>query len=389
VCTACTNDSSCSGSTNYCLNGACSSCASDLACATGLCSGGICVGCSKDADCNSTGFPCISGKCEACTSDVQCAFGVCQSGGKCISCTGVGCPNNWNCNNATGRCSCRNQGQQCNAGSECCSGACRAGVCATCMIDQECPAGNICSDLGLCVPKSQLANATGNVTGNATAGNATGGGNVTTPPVRPPSFTPGFGGPSSSSVSSSSYSSSIQITREEPRQAAAPFIFALFGVSKRKVEASATCVRGSLCSSSLDCCGAECSNGACLCAMSGCVTSGECCVGYCEKGVCKGPPQTSLFISEALNRPVTSQFGCTGLIEECDPSETQCVSICDGLTGVLALVSFGFGGYVWRSLKHPVPGLVAAFMPVFIGMLTYPFVGIVIGVVMLGLLLVR
>jgi uncharacterized membrane protein len=97
----------------------------------------------------------------------------------------------------------------------------------------------------------------------------------------------------------------------------------------------------------------------------------------------------SLFLAEALRRDVTSQFGCTGLIEECDPSENQCISICNGLTSVLALVSLGFGGFVWRSYNHPVFGLLAAFMPVFIGMLTYPFVGIVIGVVMLGLLLVK
>ena len=369
VCTSCSGDSDCSETTNNCVNSICSPCSTDLSCSTstGLCVAGKCASCSNDGDCATNGFPCLGGKCKSCEGDVSCSFGICLSDGLCKSCSdaGVGCPNNWNCNAGTGKCSCRSQGQTCNVGGECCSGACRSGVCAMCVADSECPPSNECSDLGLCVKKGQGPQV---ITG----------GNVQGP----------SGGPSGSS-SSSSYSSNVQITREVEKEAAAPFIFALFGVSKKKVEASATCIRGALCYTNIDCCGAECLNGACLCAKGACVTSGECCTGYCEKGICKDPPQMSLFIADALHREVTSQFGCTGLIEQCDPSETQCVSICNGLTGVLALVSFGFGGFVWRSYKHPVPGLLAAFMPVFISMLTYPFVGIVIGIVMLGLLLVK
>jgi hypothetical protein len=77
------------------------------------------------------------------------------------------------------------------------------------------------------------------------------------------------------------------------------------------------------------------------------------------------------------------------LIEECDPTETQCISIFNGLTGLLALVSLGLGFFVWREFKHPVPGLVGVFIPIFIGLITYPFVGIIIGIVMIGLLLAR
>ena len=365
VCVACAADGDCGRTTNYCVNSVCSACLSDLACSTGLCSSGVCASCASDASCNATGFPCISGKCQGCTSDVQCSFGVCQSGGQCKSCSEIGCPSNWNCNNETGKCSCRSQGQICNGGSECCSGACRSGVCAMCVTDSECPPGNECSDIGLCVPKGSKPNKPGQVPSSS-----------------------GVGGPSSSS-SHSSYSSNVQITREETRQAAAPFIFAIFGVSRKKVTAAATCIRGALCYLPADCCGAECINGACLCAKGACVTSGECCTGYCENGMCKDPPQMSLFIAEALRREITPEFGCTGLIEECDSSETQCISICNGLTSVLALVSLGFGGFVWRSFRHPVPGLLAAFMPVLIGTITYPFVGIVVGVVMLGLLLVK
>ena len=366
VCVSCAADGDCGRTTNYCVNGACSACLSDLACGTGLCSSGVCVSCMSDASCAASGLPCISGKCQGCTSDVQCSAGICQAGGQCKSCSEIGCPSNWNCNAETGKCSCRGQGQTCNGGSECCSGACRSGVCAMCVIDSECPSGNECSSLGLCVPTGQ-----GPLV-------ITPGGNVPGP----------SGGPSTSS-SSGSYSSSVQINREVDKEAAAPFLFALFGVSRKKVEAAATCIRGALCYTNADCCGAECINGACLCAKGACVTTGECCTGYCEKGMCRDPPQMSLFLAEALRREITPQFGCTGLIEQCDPSEIQCISICNGLTSVLALVSLGFGGFVWRSFKHPVPGLMAAFMPVLIGTLTYPFVGIVIGVVMLGLLLVK
>jgi len=355
VCIACTNNSNCAATTNNCVNGICSNCTADSDCSTtGLCDvvAGKCTVCGNDTDCATNGFPCISGKCKGCTDSVQCSFGVCQTDGKCKSCSdvGIGCPNNWNCNAETGKCSCWGQGQACSVKDECCSGTCTSGVCALCLFDSECPPGNECSSSGFCIA-------------------ITTGGAPTSP--------------------TASYSSSVQITREVEKEAAASFIFAIFGVSKKKVTAAATCIRGALCYANVDCCGAECINGACLCAKGACVTSGECCTGYCEKGICRNPPQISLFITEALGRKITSQFGCTGLIEECDPSETQCISICNGLTSVLALVSVGFGGFVWRSFRHPVPGLVAAFMPIFIGILTYPFVGIVIGVVMLGLLLVK
>ncbi len=363
VCTSCTSDGQCSRTTNFCLNGFCTACGTNSACSTGLCLNGVCTSCTTDEQCAETGYSCISGKCRACTSDAECTVGLCQAGGFCKSCTEIGCPNSWTCSADTGKCTCKNQGQTCVSSEECCTGACRAGVCALCVIDSECLEGEKCSN-GVCISND----------------NGVGEGEV---PSIPSTRRGGRGS------SSSSYQQAVTIVREENRTAAASFIYSIFGVSKTKIEASATCIRGALCATSADCCGAECINGACLCAKGACVTSGECCTGYCENGMCKNPPAMSLFLAEALNKPITSQFACAGLIEECDPSENQCVSICNGLTGILALVSIGFGGYIWREFKHPVPGLVGAFVPVMIGLVTYPFVGIIVGVIMLGLLLAK
>ncbi|MEM3431647.1 MAG: hypothetical protein QXW80_05355 [Candidatus Micrarchaeia archaeon] len=362
ICISCSSDSQCSRSTNYCLNGVCTACLSDLSCSTGLCLNGVCTTCSNDIQCAATGYPCISGKCQPCTSDDQCSVGICQAGGRCKSCSEIGCPNNWICNADTGKCSCRSNGQSCTSGLECCTGTCRAGSCALCILNQECQSGQVCLN-GFCVPESEAQ-----------------------PSQLPPVPTTTSGGRKSSS---SDYQQAISIQREVEREAAAPFIYSIFGVSKTKIQASATCIKGALCSTTADCCGAECVNGQCLCAKGACITSGECCTGYCENGICRNPPVMSLFIAEALNKPITSQFACNGLIEECDPTETQCISICNGLTGLLALVSIGFGFFVWREFNHPVPGLVGVFVPVLIGLITYPFVGIIIGIIMLGLMLAR
>jgi hypothetical protein len=359
VCTSCSSDSDCIRTTNFCLNGFCTACLSDLACSTGLCLNGVCTTCSSDDQCSSTGYPCISGKCQPCKSDDQCSIGICQAGGKCKSCTEIGCPNNWNCNADTGKCSCRSNGQACNSGSECCTGTCKAGVCATCVINEECPTDKVCSN-GFCVSPQEIKQGLPSI--------PTGGGEKSP---------------------SQSYQQAVTIQREVERKAAAPFIYSIFGVSKTKIQASATCIKGALCSSSADCCGAECINSVCLCSKGACITSGECCTGYCENGVCRDPPQMSLFIAEALNKPITPQFACTGLIEECNPTETQCISVCNGLTGLLALVSIGFGFFVWREFKHPVPGLIGAFAPVLIGLITYPFVGIILGIIMIGLLFAK
>ena len=98
------------------------------------------------------------------------------------------------------------------------------------------------------------------------------------------------------------------------------------------------------------------------------------------------PPVTSLFLSGAFSRGLTSQMGCAGLVEECSPGEGTCISLCNGLSFLLVLVAGGFGAYSWKSYNHPVAGLVAAFAPVLTGLGTYPFVGIIFGIIMFSLL---
>jgi len=80
-------------------------------------------------------------------------------------------------------------------------------------------------------------------------------------------------------------------------------------------------------------------------------------------------------------------MGCAGLIEECAPGETNCISLCNGLSFLLMIVAGGFGAYSWKLFKHPVAGLLAAFTPVAIGLMTYPFIGIILGIVLFTVLL--
>jgi hypothetical protein len=97
----------------------------------------------------------------------------------------------------------------------------------------------------------------------------------------------------------------------------------------------------------------------------------------------------SLFLAEALRRQITPQVGCVGLVDECDPSEQTCVTVCNGLTALLFLVAAGFGAFISRAYSHPVPGLFAGFSLILISLVTYPFVGILLGVIILGLILAK
>ena len=119
------------------------------------------------------------------------------------------------------------------------------------------------------------------------------------------------------------------------------------------------------------------------------MTSADCCSGYCDiNGQCNVPQETSLFIGKTFSK-LDLQVGCVGLIQECDASETNCISICNGLTFLLALVAGGSGAFVWKQYKHPVPGATAAIVPLLIGLSTYPFVGIIVGLMLFGILLAR
>ena len=352
LCAACSSDSDCSGTTNLCVSpncvpcttneqcstlwcdsGVCRSCTSDVQCPTGLCdeATGKCERCTKPSDCPS-GF-CDNGYCKSCTNNNQCTFGVC-SAGVCKSCSEVGCPGGLKCNAADGKCYCKDNGENCAADSECCSGKCAGGK---------------------CIPSLFV------------------GGQRASPAAS------GAGG-------SASASGETRVVREVERKTTSPFLVNVFGWARKKVEAYSTCIRGARCSTSADCCGADCVDGYCLCSTSACATTGECCSGYCEEGRCVAPPTTSLFISEAIKKPLSSQVGCSGLIEECLPGEYSCISLCNGLTAVLLIVAGGVGAFIWRKFEHPVFGIAGAFIPIFVGLVTYPFVGAIIGLIIVAMM---
>lgn len=66
-----------------------------------------------------------------------------------------------------------------------------------------------------------------------------------------------------------------------------------------------------------------------------------------------------------------------------------CLYFCNAVTGILAFVAVGIGLLIWRSVGHPVPGIAAAAVPVIIALVTYPFVGVVVGVLIVGLIFAR
>jgi hypothetical protein len=152
----------------------------------------------------------------------------------------------------------------------------------------------------------------------------------------------------------------------------------IFGWNRTK--AYLNCIRGTVCTSSNDCCGAQCSDGYCLCGMNACSASGECCSGYCEDGQCKVAPTMSSFL---LSKPLQ---GCAGLVEECLPGEGSCVAICGGLTLLMLVSAVGSGFVAWQRFAHPVPGIAVAMIPIFVGLLMYTFVGIVSAIVMIAML---
>jgi hypothetical protein len=156
-------------------------------------------------------------------------------------------------------------------------------------------------------------------------------------------------------------------------------LVSIFGWTKVKADTASSCIRGAQCAASSDCCSAPCSDGYCLCGMSACSSSGECCSGYCEDGQCKTAPTMSLFL---LSKPLQ---GCAGLVEECLPGEGSCVAICGGLTILLLITAAGSGFVAWQRFAHPVPAIIAAVIPILIGLLMYTFVGIIAAIVMIAM----
>lgn len=177
-----------------------------------------------------------------------------------------------------------------------------------------------------------------------------------------------------------SISQLLEIARDTERKVATPLVYAIFGLSRKKTEVFKTCIKGALCADPADCCGAECIDGGCLCSTNACITSGECCNGYCDEGSCRAAPHMSLFISAALGRPISSEVGCAGFVEECLPREGNCFVICNALTSFLLASAVGAGAVAWRRFAHPAAGIVGAFIPMALGLSIYPLVGIIAGI---------
>ncbi len=370
-CIQCTSQNENSCDTKYCntLSGVCEACPNNDACSTGRCSNGVCSGCASNLDC-SAGKKCNTntGICVACNSDFDCELGECYYPGTgsslCQSCVNRGCSlSGYACDATTGKCSCRSVGESVPSPDACCTKNSISGICTLCILDSQCPSGSKCQR-GACVCGSDDYVCQQTLGRDAVASVVLG--------------TPSAGKPN---VIVS------EVVVQETRKVIIDPLIEIFGWSRVKTETSRSCIKGGACFSSADCCGNECSEGACICSVNACVTSGDCCSGYCDGGLCKQPPTMSLFLTDAFSKPLDTNVGCAGLVDECLPGEGNCVSVCSGITGVFILISLAIGFLVWRIFNHPVPGLVGVFIPILLGISTYPFVGVIIGLLIIGLLL--
>jgi len=147
-----------------------------------------------------------------------------------------------------------------------------------------------------------------------------------------------------------------------------------------------TCDVGTRCSTADDCYDSQCIDGTCACCVQTCVRSGDCCTGYCEQGRCKLPPSMAPFI---IRKPGSMLSGCAGLIQECLPGEQGCISICNAMTFLLAIVGAGTMFAFWKTYKHPVIAIGSLAIPIALSIITYPFVGVIISLLMIGMLFAK
>jgi hypothetical protein len=357
VCSSCSSNADCSETTSYCFNGKCTPCSLHSDCDSLLCDNGICKKCYKNEDCSistglcnvssnkcklcTSGSECPSGFCDAgycrpCTSDGQCEKGICSLG-NCKLCTEIGCKNAWKCNPSNGKCYCKDLGETCESDIECCSGRCAGGRCASIVIEKG--------------------------------------------ERRPPSYTGEGAG------ASGAEEGKLKVVIEREVKASSGFLVDILGIGRKRIEMSTICFRGAVCSSDEGCCGAPCVDGYCLCSTAFCRTSGECCSGYCDykegetAGVCRSAPTITLFSSEILKRPIT-EIGCAGLVEGCF-GEGTCISFCNTLSALVALISVGGMGISFKRFKNPIVAFISLIIPIGAGLLLYPFVGIIIGILLI------
>jgi hypothetical protein len=435
---ACTLIPSCPLGSFACGNNCCGvsqSCdPNTLTCTPSICQSGqtqcgsVCIDTSSDRfNCGGCGITCditeqcISGKCVSYT----CGNGKCDLTENCSTCPqdcgscqcSVPTPDlcNGKCTNILSDSSnCGACGQACQTGYFCENGVCKGMINANCTTDSDCSQGNCINNkcqtitcitdsqclstqycntnLNLCVDGCSSDSVCQSIAGSSYKCQLSTHQCVTCPEntvyqngacvndsgtYQPIPYQPSQDNPSSlTSRPTFSSKSSPKVFFQEQKQAALDQLFDVFGTSKTRLLAYDQCLRGSLCSTSDDCCGAPCLDSRCACSTSVCTTTADCCSGYCENGKCTSPKSTSLFFLDSISSAF-SRSGCSGLIEECSPDEKTCVSYCNGLNILLIVSSAGLGAYLWSFFANPVIGLAAAFLSIIIGISTYPFVGII------------
>lgn len=228
----------------------------------------------------------------------------------------------------------------------------------------HCPAAQVCGSMGACCDSNQICQ-------GGVCTSSTGPAIENKPPETPPTpvvtdgiLVPPVSRPFLTSVAE----------RKAPT-----LLIDLLGWYEWKAVNVSSCIRGARCTTSAECCNADCVGGYCLCGMAACSASGECCSGYCEEGRCRTAPSMSLF---TFSKPLQ---GCAGFIEECLPGEGSCFLICDALTALLFIVSVTAGFVAWRRLD--ITGAVAAVcVSLLIGLVTYAFAGIIAGLLIIAML---
>lgn len=369
-------------------------------CINGKCVSITCGDRSCDSTENCSTCPQDCGSCECTTENPNLCYGKCTNiksdSNNCGAC-GQMCQIGYACENGV----CKGMiNANCTSDSDCAQGNCIDNKCQfiTCTNDSECSSTQYCNtNLNLCVDGCSSDSICRSIAGSSYVCQQSTHQCVACPEYttyqeglcvnESESYQPVVYQPSPKSKTSLtirptfSSDSSPKVLVEERKKAAFDQLFVVFSASKTRLLAYDKCLRGSLCSTSDDCCGAPCLDSRCACSTSVCITTADCCSGYCDNGKCKLPKSTSLFFLDSVST-VFSRSGCSGLIEECSPDEKTCISLCNGLYILLIASSIGLGFYLWRLFTHPVIGIGSALLPILIGIALYPFIGIIFAILL-------
>lgn len=352
-CKSCTSNEDCAPSTGLCdvATGKCVSCISDAECPTRLCVGGKCIVCAKDADCRTQPY-------------LNCRAGPPPFTGICRSCgppDDAGCLYDWRCNAETGACECLPAGSACTTSAACCSGLCAGGRCTipiACPVGRYDPASQSC----VCDPGDLVC--LGILGGGATSEGRRASA-VVAVATKPPEVIP------------------VQKVVAVPIVTEA--IFRIFGFEPRPA-ALERCYKGAPCTTAADCCDAPCTYGRCAASRTICVASGDCYEGYCEGGLCKSPPRMGLFLETLLRKP--AEVGCVGIVE-CLPGQAGCIHFCSAITAILAVVAVGVGAAIFKVTGNALYAGAGITIPAAMALVTYPFIGAIVGIILIALIIAR